>query len=583
MVGSVFTNGLKSTTDILFRRQASITSAAAIIITLSLASRVLGFIRYRVLIGTFGDQNPDLAAFFAAFKIPDTIFQILVLGALATAFIPVISGYLAKREESEAAKVFSAVVNYSLIITALFTGLVFIFANEIAANFLVPGFKNDPGTITLVANITRLLTLAQFFLIASNFVTGMLNSYHRFLIPALAPVIYNLGIISGAVFLSGSFGIYGPVFGVIIGALGHLLIQLPLLSHLHVKYSFNLNFRLPGVREVLRLMGPRAFGLTIGQIDSFADTALASLISSASATTNIIVFTAAFTLQSLPAGVFGYALGVAALPTLAKEFAQENLDNFKATLIASLHQILYLVIPAVVVLVVLRIPIVRIAYGAPGLSWESTKLIAFTVAAFAIGIIGQSAIQLLARGFYALHDTKTPVKISIFTVLVNVVASVSFTYFFNNVIWLGVSASIAGTLDALLLLYFLSRRVGGLDWGQVLISPAKMILAGLLAGVALYTPLKVLDSASYGQLWLQGSVVHTFFGPLAVDTSHTAGLVLVTLISAVLGLVVYFLMTYLLGIEEISVFTKVGNRLRRLPMLRRLEETAVAEPINGSD
>lgn len=581
MVRNLFSHGLRNTTDILFRRQASITSAAAIIISLSLASRVLGLIRQRILLGQFGSNSDELAAFFAAFKIPDIIFNILVLGALATAFIPVISSYLAKREDHEAWKVFSVVVNYSMVFVAIFSVLVFIFADFLSAKLLL-GYSSKPEILQLTANIIRVLVIGQFFLIVSNFVTGVLNSYHRFLIPALSPVIYNLGIIAGTVFLSGSLGIFGPVFGVVLGAFGHLAIQLPLMAKLGVRYSTSFDASIPGVKEVGRLMAPRAFGLAVGQIDSLADTVLASVITSAATATNIIVLNAAFILQAVPAGVFGYALGVASLPTLAKEFAQENLENFKATLIASLHQILYLVIPSVVILVVLRIPVVRLIYGAPEFDWDATKLTAFTLAAFSIGIIAQSAIQLLARGFYALHDTKTPVKISLITVAVNVIASVFFVYKFNNIIWLGISATVAGSVNALLLLYFLSRRVGGLNWVEVTVAPAKMALAGLLSGIALYTPLKVLDSASYGQLWLQGSIVHTFFGPLAVDTSHTPGLLAVTIVSATLGLIVYFLMTYLLGVEEISVFAKIFAKLRRLPVIRRLEEAAVAEPVSGN-
>lgn len=579
-MSELFSHGLKNTTDILFRRQASITSAAAIIIVLFSASRILGLIRYRILLGEFGSSSDELAAFFAAFRIPDIIFNILVMGALATAFIPVISGYLTKREDKEAWRIFSVVVNYALVITAVFTAAIFVFADQVAA-LLLPGYSGKPEVLSLTANVIRILTLGQFFLIASNFVTGLLNSYHRFLIPALSPIIYNIGIIFGTVFLSDMLGIFGPVVGVIIGAFGHLLIQLPLMGRLGVRYSLSFNRNLPGVREVGRLMTPRAFGLAVAQIDSLVDTVLASLITSVATATNIIVFTAAFTLQALPAGVFGYAFGTATLPTLAKEFAQENLENFKATFISSLHQILYLVIPAVVILVVLRIPIVRLVYGAPDFDWEATKLTAFTLAAFSGGIVAQSAIQLLARAFYALHDTKTPVKIAILAVLINIGASALFVYQFNSVVVLGISASIAASLDALLLLYFLSKRVGGLNWPAVLWSPVKMAVAGAMAGVALYTPLKLLDAAAYGQLWLQGSIVHTYFGNWAIDTSHTAGLFVLTVISAVSGLVVYFLLTYVLGVEEVAVFAKIFEKIKGARVGRRIEEAAVANPENG--
>jgi len=578
VVNKFVRGGFKATSDILFRRQANITTAAFIIMFLSLASRLLGLVRLRIWNGEFGSNSPDLAAFIAAFKIPDAVFQIVVIGALSTAFIPVISSLLAKRDQKEAARIFSVVLNYALLATLALTILAFILAGPIA-RFLASGLSE--AGINLTATIIRILMVGQFFLIASSFVTAMLNSYHRFVIPALAPVFYNLGIIAGTVFLTPSLGIYGPVIGVLLGSMLHLLIQIPLLKRLGVQYRFSFKL-IPGVRQIGTLMGPRTFVMAIAQIDSLVDIALASIVTATPAATNIIVFNLAFALQAFPAGVFGYALGVASLPTLAKEYAQENLTNFKQTLIASLHQILYLVIPAVVVMIVLRIPIVRLVYGAPNFDWEATKLTAYTLAAFSLGIVGQSAIQLLARGFYALHDTWTPVKISVITVMINVFLAIIFVLHFNSVVLLGLSSSIGGIFCALALLYFLSKRVGGFDWSAVLIPIGKMLLAGFLAGVALYTPLKTLDSASYGQLWLQGSLIHTFLGPIAIDTSHTLGLFLVTLISATLGLSVYLLVTYVLEVPEVALLTRLLSKIRRRIRFRDIDRATVAEPVNTS-
>lgn len=581
MVKNLVGRGIRNTTDILFRRQASITTAAAVIIILTLASRLLGLVRYRVLAGQFGSESLDLTSFLAAFTIPDFIFNVIVIGALSTAFIPVISGYLAKREVKEAQAIFSVVISYALLLTAAFTVVVFIFSYPIA-QLLLPGLRDDLPTMQLTSELIRILTFAQFFLIASNFVTGMLNSYHRFLVPALAPVIYNIGIILGTIFLAPSLGIFGPAAGVIIGALGHLLIQLPVLKKIGVNFQFNFDRTIRGVREIARLTGPRALAMAIAPIDSVVDVALASLITSAPVALSVNTFKYAFVLQALPAGVFGYALGMASLPTLSKEFAQENLENFKATLISSLHQIMYLVIPTVAILVVLRIPVVRLVYGVQGFSWESTKLVAFTLAAFAVGILAQSAIQLLGRGFYALHDTKTPVKITIVTVVLNVVLSFALVSIFNSVVALAVATSIAGSVSALALLFYLSKRVGGFDWNRLLVPIFKMIFAATIAAVALYTPLKILDSASYGQLWLQGSIINTVFGPLALDTSKTVGLIVVTTISGILGLLVYILLTYILGVEEIRLFRNMFRRVRQTRVIKTVEEAVSSEPVENT-
>jgi len=578
MVGNIVTSGIKNTTDLLFRRQTSITSAAFVIIFLTLASRLLGLIRYRVLAGEFG-VTTDLAAFLTAFIIPDTIFQIVVVGALSTAFIPVIAMYLTNREEAEVSRIFSIVVSFALVATAIFTVVVFIFAHPIAI-ILAPRLPDSAHDLT--ANMLRVMMVGQFFIIISGFVTGLLNSYHRFLIPAIAPLIYNLGIIFGTIFLSPSLGIYGPVAGVVIGAIGHLLIQIPLMRRLGVKFSFNLNFYHPAVQRIAQLTAPRTLGISVAQLEPMIDNALATLITSTSAETNITVLRYAFLLQGLPAGVFGYALGTAALPTLSKEFTKENLDNFKATLTASLHQIMYLVIPTTVVLVVLRIPIVRLAFGAAKFDWEATQLTALILAISSIGIIGQACIQLLARAFYAIQDTKTPVNISVFTVFLNVLISVVVVFVFNNIILMGLAASIGGMVSAILMFYFLSKRIGGFDWGNLLVPIFKMGVAGFLSGLSLYTPLKILDSASYGQLWSQGSIVHTFLGAYAIDTSHTIGLLILTLISGVLGLIVYILVTYVLAIEEIVIFTRLLGKFRLRKIISNLDKQAVAEPTSGS-
>lgn len=546
-------NFLRNGRLIFSRKQANILSAATVIMVAVAMSRLLGLFRDRLLAGTFfGGREWQLDVYFAAFRIPDMIFQLLVLGALSAAFIPVFSRYLEKKE-GEAYYLSSSVINFLLIFFILLSTLVFIFAEPLV-RIIAPAF--DPVEMSLMVNLTRIMLLAQLFFCFSNFLTGVIQSHQRFLVPALSPVAYNLGIIFGIVVLSRWLGIYGPTVGVVLGAFLHLIIQLPLALKLGFRYSFVFDWHHPGVRQVARLMLPRTLALAVNQIELTVAVFLATSLAAGS----LSIFYFAQHLMNLPIGLFGITIGQAALPTLSRESREEGFEKFKKTFLSSFNQILYLALPASAILLVLRIPAVRIVFGAASFPWRATLLTSRVLAIFSISIFAQAVIQLLVRGFYALHDTRTPFWIGALAVLTNVSLSFLFIFRLNlGILGLAWATTLASFLQLGLLLIFLNRAIGGFNKKEFFIPPIKMGVATILTAVALWVPMRFLDK-------------------FILDTTRTINLVILTIIATLSGMMVYFLLSYVLKIAELKLFVSLVKRLGRWQEVLKSSEEMIAAP-----
>lgn len=546
-------NFLRNGRLIFSRKQANILSAATVIMVAVAMSRLLGLFRDRLLAGTFfGGREWQLDVYFAAFRIPDMIFQLLVLGALSAAFIPVFSRYLEKKE-GEAYYLSSSVINFLLIFFILLSTLVFIFAEPLV-RIIAPAF--DPVEMSLMVNLTRIMLLAQLFFCFSNFLTGVIQSHQRFLVPALSPVAYNLGIIFGIVVLSRWLGIYGPTVGVVLGAFLHLIIQLPLALKLGFRYSFVFDWHHPGVRQVARLMLPRTLALAVNQIELTVAVFLATSLAAGS----LSIFYFAQHLMNLPIGLFGITIGQAALPTLSRESREEGFEKFKKTFLSSFNQILYLALPASAILLVLRIPAVRIVFGAASFPWRATLLTSRVLAIFSISIFAQAVIQLLVRGFYALHDTRTPFWIGALAVLTNVSLSFLFIFKLNlGILGLAWATTLASFLQLGLLLIFLNRAIGGFNKKEFFIPPIKMGVATILTAVALWVPMRFLDK-------------------FILDTTRTINLVILTIIATLSGMMVYFLLSYVLKIAELKLFVSLVKRLGRWQEVLKSSEELITAP-----
>ncbi len=532
-------NLFRTSTEFLFRKQTNILSAATVIAATVLLSRLLGLVKLRMLTDQF--SVTDLGVFWAAFRLPNTIFDIIVMGALTAAFIPVFTTYINKEKYEEANRIASTILNVSIILLLALSVVFFFFAGELIT-YLAPGLSAKQSA--LATDFTRIMLIGQTLpLVLGNFLTGILQSYKRFLIPALAPIAYNIGIILGIFFLSPVLGLYAPVWGTVLGACFFLIIQIPLSLHLKFTYRPVLALTDPGVREIGRLIGPRAFGLAVAQLNYMVNLIISSLI----ATRAIAIFNFAQQLEQLPVSIFAATISQAALPTLSEEkLRDDSLETFKKTFLTSFHQILFLVLPAAAILIVLRIPIVRLVYGASKFDWPATVDTGHTLAFLGLGIMAESVNYLLIRGFFALHDSKSPVLLSALCVVINIGLSLLLIPVLHLPIWgLGLSAATSDSLCAIALLFFLNRKVGGFSLPALLVPGIKMFLAAGLTGIALYAPMKLLDQ-------------------LVFDTTRTIPLLALTSIATLVGLTVYALFTWALQIDELNAFIGLFRKIKRL-------------------
>ena len=417
-----------------------------------------------------------------------------------------------------------------------------IFANLIAP-VIAPGLVADfPETQTLIARLLRIMIFAQLFFVISIFITGILQSFQRFLIPALASVFYNVGIIVSIIFLSPVFGIYAPAIGMILGALLHMVIQLPLALSLGFRFKMAIDFKSRDVREMFKLMWPRTLALAVLRLSDIINIALASL----AAAGTIVAFNFAQVLQLVPVSLFAGSLAQAALPSLSIEFNAKRFEQFKRIFTQSFHQILFLVLPAATILAILRIPVVRLVFGAREFPWEVTVLTGRTLIAFAIGIAAQAVGLLLLRGFHSIRDSYTPVKINVASVLINITLSLIFIFVLKlSIVYLALAYSIGNLINAFTMLYFLDKKVK-FQKKELLLPPTKMVFISILTAISLYIPLKLLDQ-------------------LVFDTTRTVGLILLTGIATIVGLTVYISLSIILGVKEVVIFYNLAKRVLFLP------------------
>src|SRR3989344_6810983 len=546
MVSRFFYNSQK----LINRKQTSILSAAAVLMLTVFLSRILGLVRDRFLAGAFFSPETawQLDVYFAAFRLPDMIFQLLVVGALSAAFIPVFSQYLIK-DKKEAWHVASTVISFGTIGFLVLAGLLIVFAQNLS-RLIAPSFS--PVQLSLMVNLTRLLVLAQFSFLVSSFLTGMLQSHHHFIVPSLAPIAYNLGIIFGILVLALIFGIFGPAIGVLLGAFLHLLIQLPLTRSIGFRFNFSLDYKHPGVRRIGRLMLPRTLALAVSQVEL----TLAVFIATALPAGSLAIFYFAQHLNSLPVGLFGATIGQAALPSLSR-VTLEDLQKFKVLLIASLNQVFFLSLPAGMILLILRVPAVRLAFGTANFPWQATLLTGRVVALFAISVFAQSAVQILVRGFYAMSNTKTPLFLGGFSVLLNVGLSLMFVYRFGlGVMGLALGISIASFIQAALLFTVLLKKLGGASFSEFWLPFLKMTLSTLLTGLALWLPMRFLDR-------------------YLLDTARTLDLIVLSTITTVIGLGVYAVLSKIFKVAELNGFIDLLNKVRHLKSTLKTSEAAL--------
>lgn len=461
-------------------------TASLILITGFVGSRALGVVRNMVLAGVFG-AGPELDAYFAAFRLPDTIFQLIVGAALGSAFIPTFTGVFTRISPEAGWRLASrALIFFTLL------GAVIAAAGFVLAPWLVPltviGFPPEQQELTV--QLSRVMLLSTVFFCASAMVSGILNARFHFLLPALAPWFYNLSIIAGAMGAAGGPGVLGPSIGVSVGAALHLLVQAPGLARVGMRLYFGLDPRVQGMSEVFRLMGPRVLGLTTIQINWLVATVLASTLSSGA----ITALNYAWAVTMLPLSVLGMAPATAAFPTLAEAAAREDWATYRRTLSMGLRTALFLAIPASVGLALLREPIIGLLFQHGEFGAESTRLTAQALLFYVVGLLAHVVLEMVARGFYALHDTRTPFAFGVAGMAAHAALSLALIQPMG-VGALGLAMSLSAMMEAALLSVMLSRKTGALDWGEAGRTVLRTAAASTAMGWVLFGLLAVAPPA----------------------------------------------------------------------------------------
>lgn len=385
---------------------------SALIVSMGFAAaKFTGVLDDFIVARVFG-AGRELDAYYAAFGLPDLLFTLIAGGALAAAFIPVFSSYLVSGDRAAAWQLASSIINLAFTLTLIAAGGVALAAPWLVRHIIAPGFEPDKQLLT--ANLMRIILASTAIFSVSGIVMSALHAHQHFLLPALAPVMYNLGIIGGALFLVRPLGVYGLAVGVVAGAAMHLLIQVPGLIRFGARWSPRFNLANPGLRRVLVLLGPRLLGLGIVQLNMLIVNRLASQTGEGSVTALAL----AWRLMQMPETIIATAIGTAVFPTLSQLAAQNRRAELRATMRQALLVIAALTTPAALALIILRQPLSALAFGA-----SNAALVAAALQFYALGLVGHSALEVAARAFYAQQDTRTPLIVAVAAMALGIGAS----------------------------------------------------------------------------------------------------------------------------------------------------------------
>lgn len=482
---------------------SSIIRSTIVIAIFSVAAKITGLVKFIVLSNRFG-AGRETDIYFAAFRVPDFIFNLLIAGTLSVAFIPVFVKYLTKDRE-EAFVVASSIFNITMLVMGSASIFGIIFSDQLV-RFIAPGF--DEAAMAETAALTRILMLSPLIFSLSSILTSILHSFQRFYLVAVGPIVYNLLIIFGLLVLHPRFGFAGVVWAVIAGALLHFVLQLPAALRLGFRPFRHFNLSHPAVRQIGKLFLPRILGIDLGQVSLL----VASVIGSSLAAGSIARFNYAFDLETLPLGIFAIAFSVTAFPVLSGFAARRDLDGFKIFLSKTMVQLLFLIIPISVLMLVLRAQVVRLLFGAlegTKFTFLDTSITARALGFFALSLAAQALLPLLARAFYSLQNTIIPVSVGAFAVGLNIVLSYLFTRRYGAES-MALAFSIAAILDMIILFLILRRHLGGdLDDDFLLVRILKICTASVAAGTAAYVSLYAIapfvNMQTYFGIFLQGA------------------------------------------------------------------------------
>lgn len=509
------------------KETVDVTAAALLVGVASLASRLVGLLRDRLLAAHFG-AGAQLDAYYAAFRLPDFFYQLIVLGALSAGFIPVFAEYMERHGHGEAWKLAERVLATIAVILGGGCLAMALLADKLVP-YTVPGFSGEQ--LALTVDLSRILLISTFTLGLSAVMGGVLQATRRFVAFSLAPVFYNVGIIIGIVGFSPSFGVAGVAWGVALGAGLHFMVQALVAVPMGLRKLRMPSFVDPGVKRILILMLPRIAGLAVQQINLIVLVILASSLASGS----IAVFNLANNLQYVPIGLIGISFAVAAFPAFSQFAAANDLENLRLAFLNTVRKIMFLILPATALVLLLRAQIVRLVLGAGEFDWTATIRTADVLAIFAISLFAQSLIPLAARVFYAMQDTRTPLYVSLVSLAANVGLALLLVGPFG-IRGLAAAFSIDALAQCAMLWFLLRRKFKHLDGKVVSWGVAKTLAASI---------------ALFGFGWIVRQAVGTVF-PLRTFWQ----VALQAAAAGSVGCVAFYCVAWLLKIDELKDFNR---------------------------
>jgi len=517
-------------------QQASILSAAFIIFIANIASAGFGLIKNRVISAYY--VNPDygnlLDAYWVAFRLPEFVYQLIILGTLSAAFVPIFT----KMHQKDDEEAYSLTRQVMLILLMLFLAgglIIFLFAPQFIQ--LLTGPEFTLAQMEMAVSMTRIMLLAQFFFAVSGFFSAMLQSLKRFILPAFSPIFYNIGIILSIVFFSEELGLYAAAWGTVLGAAMHMLIQVPLIKKVGFNLFGSLDWSKKRLKEVLLLAGPRTATIGIEQMSGFAITFFATAIGGISLT----LITFAQSLMTLPIRFFGVSIGQASLPFLSA--SQDDITGFRRMVFRSLRQITFFAAPGAVMLLVLRVALTRLAFGVGEFPWRATLVTAEALGILALSIPAQAATHLLVRAFYALNNTVIPFLSSLFYFIINILFGWYFVIQLDlGVKGLAIALTLASVSEVIVVFILLLHRIGLESIWSLISSLLRIAMAAFLMSITLF-------------------VLQRLFDLYVFETSLVWELIKLTLVVGTAGTAVYLGFCWLLKIEELTILKQIYKKL----------------------
>ncbi len=530
----------------IFSKQNSVRGASLLLIATLTLSNVLGLFRDRFLTKNIATSELDI--YYAAFRIPDLIFNILILGAISSAFIPIFSDYIANKKEKDGFKMTSSLMNLSAMIMIISAILLFALMPYLVP-LVVPKFDGERLAQTI--KFSRLLMLTPIFFSLSYIAGGVLNSFKRFLSYSLAPLFYNAAIIFGAAVLAPRYGLVAVIYCVIAGAILHFLIQIPTLVGLGFKYSFSFNYKDNSIKRIVRLMIPRTIGMGVNQFMLIAYTSIASSLAAGS----IAAFELSNNIQTMPIVVFGTSFATAVFPTLTAKISENDKAGFAFYFDRAIRSLAFLLIPSTVLLFLLKAQVVRLILGSGKFSWDDTRITSMTLGFFALSLLAQGLIGLLARAFYALKDTRTPMWTSIVTAVLSIVIGYplakygfSLSVLGNELVavkgvpGLALAFSIASFVNAIALFVILAKKYPEIWNKEISRSFVKITIISIIMGIGTWFSMHILS--------------------FLVDMNRFMGILEQTILTLIVSGIIYFGLSYAANLPELkwSLSRKINGK-----------------------